>query len=199
MAPKDTNPNSRESGFISALENLRVSIGEVSHYGSRIKLVEDLQKEKNIEIQKRVEADATIQEQQTQISNQLETIRLLKGERESTIDAFERRYKVWAKEEARLISDLQNMKSELRNCKAEAGLNQHKELADLKKKSNDQENQITSLKGQLDQQITLNTGLEERLLRSQTKLKDLIHSVGLEEIGLDLYVPYGSYEGDLTD
>jgi chromosome segregation ATPase len=189
MAPKDVNTNSKESGFISALENLRISINEVAYFGSRIKVVEELQKEKNIALQKRVEADATIENQKRRISDLLETISSLEREKESTIDAFESRYKVWAREEARMISDLQNMKSELQNVKAEISLNQHKELADFKNITDDQRNEIISLKGQLDQQITLNTGLEERLLRAQTKLKDLIHCVGLEEIGPDLYVP----------
>lgn len=186
MVPRDTSSNSKESGFIWALENLRVSINEVAKYGSKIKTVEELQQERNIALQKRAEADAIIEKQQRRISDHVETVKSLEKEKEATIDAFERRFKLWATEEARL-------KSELQNIKADIGLNQHKELADLKKKSDDQGNQITSLKGQLDQQITLNTGLEERLLRAQTKLKDLIHSVGLEEIGPDLYVLSRSY------
>lgn len=181
MAPRDTGFNSKESGFICALENLRVSIIEVTKYGSSIKIVEELQREKNLALQKRVEADAAIEKQQRRISDQVETIKSLEKEKEAIIDAFERRFKIWAREEARLNSELQNIKTEI-------GLNQHKELADLKKKSDALGNQITLLKGQLDQQITLNTGLEERLLRAQTELKDLNHSLGLEEICPDLYV-----------
>uniref|UniRef100_A0A093V377 Structural maintenance of chromosomes protein 3 n=1 Tax=Talaromyces marneffei PM1 TaxID=1077442 RepID=A0A093V377_TALMA len=190
MAPRDTSSNSKESGFIWALENLRVSINEVAKYGSKIKTVEELQQERNIALQKRAEADAIIEKQQRRISDHVETVKSLEKEKEATIDAFERRFKLWATEEARL-------KSELQNIKADIGLNQHKELADLKKKSDDQGNQITSLKGQLDQQITLNTGLEERLLRAQTKLKDLIHSVGLEEIGPDFKQHVEKLEKDL--
>jgi hypothetical protein len=46
MAPKETSSNSKQSGFMPALENLRVAINEVAQYGSRIKTVEELQKEK---------------------------------------------------------------------------------------------------------------------------------------------------------
>lgn len=181
MAPRDTSSNSKESGFICALENLRVSIIEVTKYGQSIKIVEDLQREKDLALQKRVEADAVIKKQQKRISDQVETIKSLEKEKEATFDTFELRFKTWAIEEARLNSEIQNIKTEI-------GLNQHKELADLKKKIDALENQITLLKGQYDQQITLNTGLEERLLRAQTALKYLNHSLGLEEICPDLYV-----------
>lgn len=192
MAPKDTSSNSKDSGFISALENLRLSINEVGQYGLRISKIDEVQKEMNIALQKRAEADATIEKQQRRISDQLGTIKLLERDKEAAIDTFERKCKTWAREEASLKSDLQNMKSELQNFRAEMGLNQHKELTALKKKTDAQGNQIAVLKGKLDQQVTLNTGLEKRLLHSQREFKGLAHSVGLEEIGQDLYVPFGS-------
>jgi hypothetical protein len=110
----------------------------------------------------------------------------LEREKETTIDAFECRYKIWAREEARLKSELQNIKAKIR-------LNQDKDLTDSRKKTDAQGNQIAMQKGKLDRQTTLNTGLEERLVRSQRDLEALVHSVGLGEIGPDLHVPSRSF------
>ena len=155
------------------LKNLEVAIKEALQLSNALNSFGDLQSE-NKKLQQQLEkAEITIREKDLQLQERGKEI-------SSIFENFEKRCHEWSKKE-------EDLKNQLQHIQAESDKTMRRNQEASSRKHQEYKADLIQLERQLNDQITISSGLKSRLEKTETCLQHLKDDIGVGELRPALY------------